>query len=96
MNDLKVKVENMVSPSSGREVANQFVIYVGDKVYFQSYKSIIVMIDNSVYPHPVYLDKTYWDYSVTTGKYRNNFLGETIAETRQKIASGEYKLADLN
>ena len=42
------------------------------------------------------LDENYWDYSVTTGSYRNQFLNEGIAETRAKIASGEYRLADLN
>ena len=40
--------------------------------------------------------KTYltndWDYSVTTGKYRNQFLGEGIKETREKIANGTYKI----
>ena len=49
----------------------------------------------TTYPR-VYLDESDWDYSVTTGKYRNQFLGEGIAETRKKIASGEYKLANLN
>jgi hypothetical protein len=29
----------------------------------------------------VYLDSNAWDYSVTTGKYRNQFLGETKRET---------------
>ena len=43
-----------------------------------------------------YLDEHYWDYSATTGKYRNQFLGEGIAETRAKIESGEYILIDLN
>lgn len=42
------------------------------------------------------LDEHYWDYSATTGKYRNQFLNEGIAETRKKIESGEYVLADLN
>ena len=41
-------------------------------------------------------DKDSWDYSVTTGKYRNQFLGENKAETLKKIKSGEYKLAKLN
>ena len=81
----------MVS-SSGNPVANQFIIYAGKNTYFQSYDSIIVK--NT--PNNTYLDKGYWDYSVTTGKYRNDFLGEGIAETRKKIASGEYKLRDLN
>ena len=44
----------------------------------------------------IYLDKVYWDYSVTTGKYRNQFLDEGIAETRKKIKEGVYILTDLN
>ena len=44
----------------------------------------------------IYLDDYFWDYSRTTGKYRNEFLGECIAETRAKIKSGEYILTDLN
>jgi len=35
---------------------------------------------------------TDWAYSVTTGKYRNQFLGEGIAETRKKLADFTYKL----
>jgi hypothetical protein len=42
------------------------------------------------------LDRSKWDYSQTTGKYRNQFLGETKKETEAKIASGEYELIDLN
>jgi len=42
------------------------------------------------------LDEKYWDYSKTTGKYRNQFLGENKKETEKKIASGEYILTDLN
>lgn len=38
----------------------------------------------------VYLTEK-WDYSATTGKHRNEFLGEGIAETRKKIKSGEYQ-----
>ena len=39
----------------------------------------------------VYLNENYWDYSATTGKHRNEFLGEGIAETRKKIKSGKYQ-----
>lgn len=39
----------------------------------------------------VYLNENYWDYSSTTGKHRNEFLGEGIAETRKKIKSGKYQ-----
>jgi len=44
----------------------------------------------------ILLDEKYWNYSATTGKYRNIFLNEGIAETRNKIKSGEYILTNLN
>lgn len=89
---LNIKVENMLS-HGGREVANQFIIRTEDGVYFQSYDS---MIAYKPYGGQIVLDKNMWDYSVTTGKYRNKFLGENTAETRQKIKAGTYALADLN
>ena len=76
----------------GNKVPNQFIINNNGEEYFQSYKSVIVKKSKG----KIYLDDYYWDYSVTTGKYRNDFLGEGIAETRKKIASGEYILTDLN
>jgi hypothetical protein len=89
-----MKVENMTSPQ-GNKVANQFIIIDDDNnEYFQSYDSIITKRDGDSYQ--IYLDEYYWDYSKTTGKYRNEFLNETIAETRAKIKSGEYILTDLN
>ena len=83
----------MRSTKSGYPVANQFIIYTPEGRYFQSYNSIIAFISND---NRVTLDDYYWDYSRTTGKYRNEFLGEYIAETRKKIKSGEYKLKNLN
>jgi hypothetical protein len=67
--------------------------------YFQSYDSLIVKFVGKGCPHitsRVYLDREKWDYSRTTGKYRNQFLGETKKETQAKIDSGEYILTDLN
>ena len=87
-----MKVENVISESSGRAVANQFIITSKDTEIFQSYGTVIVKQTR----RHTYLDRDKWDYSVTTGKYRNQFLGEGIAETRKKIKSGEYKLANLN
>ena len=43
-----------------------------------------------------YLDSRCWNYSKTTSKYRNIFLGETTKETQSKIDRGEYKLTNLN
>jgi len=103
-----MKVSNMIS-SKGNKVANQFIIAdcfidlskngeygesYGDM--FQSYDSNICFISYDTGHRQVYLDKNYWDYSVTTVKYRNMFLGETKKETEKKIKSGEYKLVDLN
>lgn len=86
-----MKVQNMCS-KNGNSIPNQFIIRNGNVVYFQSYNSIIVKIESGV----VYLDKYYWDYSRTTGKYRNIFLQETKKETLEKINSGIYQLSTLN
>ncbi len=86
-----MKVYNMTS-NNGNKVSNQFIIEDKNKTYFQSYNSIIVLNKNG----KITLDSYYWDYSVTTGKYRNQFLNEGIAETRKKIKEGIYKLANLN
>ena len=83
---LKVKVQNF------KGVVNQFIIRTNEGTYLQSYDSIVVFRGNG----KVYLDKNYWCYSKTTGKYRNLFLGETKQETEKKIISGEYLVADLN
>ena len=90
---MTAKVRQMKSVRSGRPVANQFIIYASDGNYFQSYDSVIAFKGND---GKVTLDNYYWDYSRTTSKYRNQFLGEGVADTRAKIDSGEYKLADLN
>lgn len=74
--------------------ANQFRINIPKGEYFQSYDSIIAYRSKDT--GITYLDEVYWDYSRTTGKYRNEFLGEGIATTRERIRSGEYKLANLN
>ena len=86
-----MRVENMTS-SKGNAVPNQFIITDKGKEYFQSYNSIIAVKEKG----QVKLDSYLWDYSVTTGKYRNDFLGEGIADTRKKIKDGTYKLTNLN
>lgn len=87
----KIRVRNMESPN-GNFAANQFIIEMDGKRIFQSYNSVIAVIEYG----RVTLDKYYWDYSRTTGKYRNIFLGEGIEETRRKIHEGIYQLDDLN
>ncbi len=76
-------------------VKNQFKIFTDEGVYFQSYSTMIAFKPYGGCPK-IQLDKSAWDYSRTTGKYRNIFLNETKAETEKKIKSGEYELVDLN
>jgi len=88
-----MKVKNMTS-TRGNKIANQFIITDdNNNMTFQSYNSTIA---KKIHNGLIYLDEYYWDYSVTTGKYRNQFLGEGIAETRKKIEQGIYILTDLN
>lgn len=95
---MKVKVCNMTS-SNGNKVANQFIIETSDGgEYFQSYDTFIayrsrngkVQLDEKAW------EEKAWDYSATTSKYRNQFLGETQSETEAKIKNGEYELVNLN
>lgn len=92
MNTTKMQVMNMRS-NKGNEIPNQFEVVTNDGRFFQSYRSLICFIPKE---GKVQLDKTYWDYSKTTGKYRNIFLGETRKETERKIKEGQYILTDLN
>lgn len=97
-----MKVKNMTS-NKGNKIANQFII---EDVYanvqgtmlascdvFQSYDSIIVVKDLT---GRIFLDSDTWNYSPTTSKYRNIFLGESTKETQKKIGLGVYKLVNLN
>lgn len=82
-------VTQMTSPN-GNEVPNQYEIYINGGLLFQSYKSPIAFkLDGVTY---IFKD---WDYSRTTGKYRNQFLGETKQETLKKLKSGEYIAVDF-
>jgi hypothetical protein len=99
-----MKVSNMTS-SKGNKIANQFIIedeghgsngnFISKQV-FQSYNSIIV--EKIVWDDrtDITLDKNKWDYSKTTGKYRNIFLNETRKQTEAKIKSGIYTIENLN
>jgi len=71
---------------------NQFLIKGENYTAFQSYDSIIAIHT----AEGTYLDEFDWDYSKTTGKFRNMFLGESKKETERKIRDGKYKLTNLN
>ena len=99
-----MKISNMLG-RTGKPVANQFIIEdegrgangnFKTKEVFQSYDSVIAIKTVWEDETRVELDERYWNYSTTTSKYRNQFLGETTKETEAKIKSGEYKLVNLN
>lgn len=80
---------------TGNAVANQFVIETANGVYFQSYNSIIAFRPSDL-TKPIQLDRDTWDYSRTTARYRNQFLGLSTKETEQRIADGRIELVELN
>lgn len=87
-----MKVRNFTN-YNGRAVLNQFIIADDNgREIFQSYDSVIAIKG----PDGVTLDEFYWNYSRTTGRYRNIFLEENKRETEKKIRAGIYKLANLN
>lgn len=73
---------------NGSPVAHHFVLKDSEtgNIFFQSYDSTIVKMEPS---GKVTLGKN-WKCSVTTSKYRNQFLGESTKETQAKLDSGEY------
>lgn len=73
-----MRVRNMVSDRSGREVANQFILWGDSKMIFQSYQSIVCVIDfTKEGAEKVTLGRD-WDYSNTTMKYLNKFLRDEL------------------
>jgi len=89
-----MKVRNMTN-AAGNKTANQYIVETDEGTYFQSYDTIIIFEPRSG-GGKTQLDVHKWDCTATTGKYRNLFLGEHIAETRRKIKAGIYELVDLN
>ena len=68
------RVEQMIN-NNNNPAANQFVIYGEGKKIFQSYDSIIAVVD--------YNNKTIelgedWNYSRTTSKHRNIFFADYV------------------
>lgn len=62
-------VTNLIN-ERGNAVRNQFVIYDGNGITFQSYSTRIAVIANG----KVTINRTMWCYSRTTAKYLYQFL----------------------
>jgi len=62
-----MKVENLFNPDTGNDVANQFRIYTGKGVIFQSYETTICIKENG----KVFLneDKETIDNKIASGEY---------------------------
>jgi hypothetical protein len=73
---------------------NQFEIRTKKGIYFQSYDTIICFVPYGT--GKVQLDKYKYDYSKTTSKYRNQFLGKDTKEIEALIKAKTYVLRDLN
>lgn len=87
--EVSINLDNLRVIPMGK---NQYIIKSDGARIFQSYDSIIAIKEGKM----VVIDKDKWDYSKTTGKYRNQFLDEDKATTEKKIKTGEYYLANLN
>lgn len=79
--------------NNGREIPNQFEIYFekGNKHYkiFQSYSSMIIKWENGKI---IEVGKD-WDYSRTTGKYRN-LLSNMNKKEFEKMLDNEFKWSE--
>lgn len=89
----KIKVKNMLGPSFEKQVPNQFEITTPEGVYLQSYQTLIAFRSND---GKVYLDREKHDYSNTTIRYRNRFLGMTSAGVKKAIKEGRIILTNLD
>ena len=86
-----MKVNNLLS-SSGNKVANQFVIETDNKIFFQSYNSMIACVEKG----KIYLDPVYYKYSKTTSKYLNRFLNMNSKDVQEGLKSGLIEFKNLN
>lgn len=89
-----ITVRNMTSPKTYREICNQFIIEGDGHSVFQSYASMIADIDWKSKTISIGED---WNYSRTTGKYRNLFFDEmgmgglsTTDGLRKAMRNGTY------
>ena len=71
---------------------NQYVIEHNGVTYFQSYDVIVAKKSRG----KIILDKDYYEYSRTTIKYRNMFLGLLSASVNDAIKGGKITLGKLN
>jgi len=87
----KVTIEQMENIHHAGK--RHFIIRKGVTTYLQSYNALVAVVRNG----KVTLDRYWWQYCTqTTAAYRNRFLGLSTKEIASRIASGEYRLRNLD
>lgn len=83
-----MKIENLVN-NNGNYAPNQFVIKAdgGDKIFFQSYESMVALYDRK--NRKLYVSR-FWDYSNTTRKHFYIFLNDytNVRGNRKDVLEG--------
>lgn len=87
-----MKVTNITN-GRGRKVPNQFIITDGNIYTFQSYNSVVAVVD---FDNSIITVGSNWNYSTTTARHRNNFFNTLgldeltdTASMRSAIKNGE-------
>ena len=84
-----IKAKQLIN-KKGNPAANQFVLYDGNTMYFQSYDTVIAKVEG----RKLSLTNGALDYSKTTNKHLHIFLedyagiNKTTAELRKDIKNG--------
>ena len=86
----KVEIEEMERIYMGGGA--HFIIKVGKKQYFQSFHTLIAVVNDG----RITLNRYWWNCTKTTAAYRNRFLGLTTKQTKELIADGTIKLRSLD
>lgn len=84
-----VKVENLKSSRSYREVPNQYNIEIKDMNIFQSYQTIIAAVKNRI----LYVDEDF--YSRTTSKYLNIWIRDYARGYAEKKEVSNNELLEI-
>ena len=77
---------------------NHIVIYVKGGKYLQSYDKIIAFVNEprEGESRKVYLDKEYWNFSKSTARHRNSFLGLSNSYVNDAVRNNVFIMKNLN
>ena len=96
-----IKAFNL-NTNSGAPAQHQIVITYSTPTkevrLFQSYGVLIARntLNKKTYKRTCELSRNYWDYSRTTARYRNQYLGGDTKQVKKNLKNGVYCLASLN